>query len=155
MINNFLIRHAKPGDREFIYSLSPRLANVAQLSWHSEEMMQKMQDAYITQVLNSTDQPQVTLVAEIDNETVGLIHACSHHDSISNELCATIPLLVVSKSAARCGVGSALMTAAEEWAKVQNYRLLHLEVFANNDKAQTFYQRFGFKVETLHMIKTL
>jgi ribosomal protein S18 acetylase RimI-like enzyme len=155
MIKNLNIRQAKGEDSEFIFSLSPRLADVAQLSWHSETMMQKMQDAYITQVLNSTDQPQMTFIAEIDNEAVGFIHACSHHDSISNELCATIPLLAVSKSANRCGVGSALMTAAEKWARAQDYRLLHLEVFANNDKAQSFYQRIGFNKETLHMVKTL
>jgi ribosomal protein S18 acetylase RimI-like enzyme len=47
------------------------------------------------------------------------------------------------------------MTAAEKWARAQDYRLLHLEVFANNDKAQSFYQRIGFNKETLHMVKTL
>jgi ribosomal protein S18 acetylase RimI-like enzyme len=115
--------------------------------------MQKMQDAYIDQVLNNTEQPQLTLIAEINHEAVGFIHACSHHDSISEELCATIPLLAVSTSVERCGVGSTLMKAAEEWAKAQGYRLIHLEVFANNDKAQKFYKNNGFNPETLHMVK--
>jgi len=155
MVNNFLIRHAQLEDRQFISSLSPRLATVAQLSWHSDAMMQKMQDAYIEQVLNNTKQPQLTLIAEINHEAIGFIHACSHHDSMSGELCATIPLLAVTKSADRCGVGSALMKATEKWAKAQGYRLIHLKVFANNDKAQSFYQSIGFKPETLHMVKTL
>jgi ribosomal protein S18 acetylase RimI-like enzyme len=47
------------------------------------------------------------------------------------------------------------MKATEKWAKAQGYRLIHLEVFANNDKAQGFYQSIGFKPETLHMVKTL
>jgi GNAT superfamily N-acetyltransferase len=155
MKNNIVMRIAQPEDRQFIFSLSPRLAHVAQLSWHSDIVMQKMQDAYIEQVLNNTEQPQLTLIAELNNEAVGFIHACSHHDSISGELCATIPLLAVSKSVDRCGVGSALMNATEEWAKAQGYRLMHLEVFANNNKAQKFYQNNGFNPETLHMVKPL
>jgi ribosomal protein S18 acetylase RimI-like enzyme len=47
------------------------------------------------------------------------------------------------------------MNAAEEWAKAQGYRLMHLEVFANNNKAQKFYQNNGFNPETLHMVKPL
>ena len=155
MTDHIVIRKAASDDHPFIFSLSPLLANEAKLPWHNETTMQKMQDVYIAEMLNNTEQPQLTLIAEINNEAVGFIHACSHHDSISGELCATIPLLAVSKSFNRCGVGSALMNAAEEWAKTQGYRLMHLEVFANNNKAQKFYKNNGFNPETLHMVKTL
>lgn len=155
MTDHIVIRKAASDDHPFIFSLSPLLANEAKLPWHNEMTMQKMQDAYIAEMLNNAEQPQLTLIAEINNEAVGFIHTCSHRDSISKELCATVPLLAVSQLARRCGVGSTLMKAVEKWATVQGYRLIHLEVFANNDKAQRFYQNIGFTPETLHMVKTL
>jgi ribosomal protein S18 acetylase RimI-like enzyme len=47
------------------------------------------------------------------------------------------------------------MQAAEQWTKQQGYRLLHLEVFANNDNAQGFYNNLGFKPEMITMVKAL
>ena len=95
------------------------------------------------------------LIAEKNQQPLGFIHACAHQDSISGEDCGTVPLLAVSPAAQGMGVGKLLMKAAEDWAKQQGYRLLHLEVFANNDKAQGFYQNLGFKAELVHMIKAL
>ncbi|MDG1750055.1 MAG: GNAT family N-acetyltransferase [Thalassotalea sp.] len=64
-------------------------------------------------------------------------------------------LLAVSPSAQKMGVGKLLINSAEAWAKKQGYRLLHLEVFANNNNAQRFYQNLGFEPEMLHMVKPL
>jgi len=155
MTNSLMIRNAKTTDRDFIFELSPRLAEVAKLTWHTDAIIQTMQDDYITEVLDKTLAPQVTLIAEQGETSLGFIHACSHKDSISGEVCGTVPLLAVSSNSQGMGVGQALMKAAEAWAKEQGYRLLHLEVFANNNKAHGFYQNLGFKAETLHMIKEI
>lgn len=155
MTKKVLIRNAEKNDRSFILGLSPTLAQVAGLTWHTDSDVQKMQDDYIIQILNQSSQPSITLIAENNELPLGFIHACAHKDEISGEACGTVPLLAVSSKAQGCGVGQLLMKAAQDWAKSQGYRLLHLEVFANNDKAQSFYQNLGFKAETLHMIKEL
>lgn len=155
MTNDTTLRNALESDRAFIFELSPRLAQVANLPWHDESVVQKMQDDYITQMLKQTCVPHVTLIAEKDGVSLGFIHAREHKDEISGETCATVPLLAVSEAAQGMGAGQLLMKAAEGWAKEQGYRLLHLEVFANNDNARRFYQKQGFKPETLHMIKPL
>ena len=142
-------------DRAFIFGLSPRLSEVAGLHWHADGVMQKMQDEYIAEMLNQTLTPNITLIAETKEGALGFIHTCAHQDSISGEICATVPLLAVSPKAQGMGVGQLLIQAAETWAKKQGYRLLHLEVFANNIKARGFYQSQGFEEETLHMIKPL
>ena len=90
-----------------------------------------------------------------NNIPLGFIHVCTHNDSISGEICGTIPLLAVSPGAQGLGVGKTLMSVAENWAKDLACRLLHLEVFANNKHAKGFYDRLGFLPETLHMIKPL
>lgn len=149
------IRDALKTDHDFILSLSPRLAEVAKLSWHDKNTVQQMQDNYILEMLNNAPAPHTTLIAERNGVSIGFIHICSHTDGISNEKCASITLLAVSPNAQKMGVGQQLMQSAELWAKNQNYRLLHLEVFANNNHAQQFYQNLGFKPEMLHMIKPL
>jgi len=155
MSNDLIIRPANDADREFIFGLSPRLSEVAGLPWHSETVMQKMQNDYIAEVLDKPNTTQLTLIAELNKIALGFIHVCSHKDEISNETCGTVPLLAVSPTAQGKGVGQSLIKAAELWAKEQGYRLLHLEVFANNNKALDFYQNQGFKAETLHMIKEI
>ncbi|MCJ8319283.1 MAG: GNAT family N-acetyltransferase [Colwellia sp.] len=155
MTNDIILRNAEAADRSFILALSPTLAKVAKLTWHTDSVVQKMQDDYIIQILDQKTEPRLTLIAQKSGQALGFIHVCAHQDEISGEACGTVPLLAVSPKAQGCGVGQLLVAAAQEWAKRQGYRLLHLEVFANNDKAQGFYQNLGFKPETLHMIKTL
>jgi GNAT superfamily N-acetyltransferase len=155
MTNNFIIRPAQAADRDFIFTLSPGLAEVAELPWHTDAVVQKMQDDYIVEVIDKPVGPQISLIAEKNNIALGFIHACSHKDSISGETCGTVPLLAILPKSQGIGVGRALMQAAESWAKEQGYRLLHLEVFAHNNKAQGFYQNLGFEAETLHMIKEI
>ncbi len=155
MTNHMTIRNAVETDRDFIFELSPRLAEVASLTWHADSVVQKMQDDYITKMLEETSAPHTTLIAEKDGVSLGFIHARARKDEISGEACGTVPLLAVSPTAQGMGVGKLLMKAAEVWAKEQGYRLLHLEVFANNDKAHGFYKNLGFEAETLHMIKPI
>ncbi len=155
MTNNIIIRAALESDRAFIFQLSPRLAEVAELKWHCDEVIQKMQDDYISAMLIKTAVPHTTLIAEKDSVPLGFIHARSHIDSISGETCGTVPLLAVSPNAQGLGIGKMLVNSVELWAKGLGYRLLHLEVFAQNKGAHNFYKKQGFEAETLHMIKEL
>lgn len=155
MNNDITIRAARDSDHAFIFELSPRLAEVAELQWHSEEVIQKMQYDYIAAMLAKTPSPQITLIAEINAVPLGFIHARSHKDSISGEMCGTVPLLAVSPKVQGKGIGKLLIGTVEHWAKNLGYRLLHLEVFANNKKAYHFYQKQGFSAETTHMIKVI
>jgi len=155
MTTEITIRDAHHRDYGFIFKLSPDLAKVADLTWHNDSVVAKMQDDYIAQMLNQTSVAHITLIAENSSQSLGFIYVCEHKDSISNEICGTVPLLAVTKQAQGMGVGKLLMKGAENWSKQQGYRLLHLEVFANNEKAKGFYNNLGFEPETLHMVKPL
>jgi len=155
MTNSTSIRRFQERDRKFVLTLSPRLAEVAELAWHTDSVVQKMQDDYINAMLDQTSVPQAIFVAENNKEALGFIHVGAHQDGISGETCGTVSLLAVSPTSQGMGIGQLLMKTAEVWAKEQGYRLLHLEVFANNVKGHGFYQNLGFKAETLHMIKPL
>jgi GNAT superfamily N-acetyltransferase len=155
MENSVVIREAQKSDYSFIFQLSPNLAEVAQLDWHNDDVIQNMQDDDISEMLAETSKPNITLIAEINNVSLGFIHVRTHEDSISGETCGTIPLLAVSPKSQGLGLGTLLIEHGERWAKHLGCRLLHLEVFANNKKADNFYQNIGFKPETVHMIKPI
>lgn len=149
------VREAQEHDHPFIFELSPNLAEVAKLDWHTDDVVQKMQDDYISEMLKLTSQVNVTFIAESNNIQLGFIHVRTRKDDISGEVCGTIPLLAVSPKSQGLGVGKILMGYAEDWAKDSGCRLLHLEVFANNENAKNFYQNLGFQPETIHMIKPI
>jgi ribosomal protein S18 acetylase RimI-like enzyme len=155
MEKSVLIREAQERDHSFIFELSPYLAEVAHLDWHGDDVIQKMQNNYISEMLAETPKPNVTFIAEISNVSLGFIHLRTHQDSISGETRGTIPLLAVSPKSQGLGLGKMLIEHGEKWAKNLGCRLLHLEVFANNKKADSFYQNIGFKPETVHMIKKI
>ncbi|TQV87178.1 GNAT family N-acetyltransferase [Aliikangiella coralliicola] len=155
MKSDVIIRKAHEDDRTFIFELSPYLAEVAQLDWHTESAVQKMQDDYISEMLAETSTPNTTLIAEVNSVPLGFIHVRTHKDDISGETCGTVPLLAVSPKSQGLGIGKLLMAFAEKWAKDLGCRLLQLEVFANNSKANAFYQNIGFKPEILRMTKTI
>ncbi|WP_085297640.1 GNAT family N-acetyltransferase [Cognaticolwellia mytili] len=155
MASNIVVRMAIKNDHQFILALSPRLAEVAMLAWHTDDVIQTMQDNYIGEMLAKTSVPHTLLIAEEHKVPLGFIHVKEHIDEISNEACAMVTLLAISPAAQGKGTGQVLMQAAESWAKKQNYRLLHLEVFANNDNAQGFYQHLGFQPEMMTMVKPL
>jgi ribosomal protein S18 acetylase RimI-like enzyme len=155
MKNLIVVREAQDHDRPFIFELSPNLSEVAKLEWHTEDAVRKMQDDYISEMLAETPKPNATFIAESNNVRLGFIHVRTHKDDVSGENCGTISLLAVSPKSQGLGVGKILIGYAENWAKDLGCRLLHLEVFANNQNAKGFYQHLGFQPETIHMIKPI
>ncbi len=149
------IRDYRPEDLPFVQSLSPLLAVQAKLDWHSAKVIQTFQDNYIKEMMTATNLLHTTFLAECNGEPLGFIHAREHSDEISAEVCATVPLLAVVEGMQGTGIGSLLILAVEEWARNNDFRLLHLEVFAANRRAQDFYRKVGFYEDTLHMIKPL
>ncbi len=97
-----------------------------------------------------------TLVAcAEDRRRLGYIHLRPGRDGVTDEPCGYISLIATTKDAEGSGVATRLMAAAEDWARGRSYRLLSLDVFADNRRAVDFYRRGGFKTETRRMVKPL
>ena len=90
-----------------------------------------------------------------DGKRLGYIHLRPGKDAVTDEPYGYISLLATTKEAEGSGVATRLMTAAEDWARGRGYRLLSLDVFADNRRAVDFYRRGGFKTETRRMVKPL
>jgi len=105
MKNLILVREAEERDRQFIFELSPNLAEVSKLDWHTDDVVQKMQDDYISEMLAVTLEPNATFIAKSNNVQIGFIHIRTHKYDISGKTCGTIPLLAVSPKSQGLGVG--------------------------------------------------
>ena len=81
------------------------------------------------------------LVAEINNRIVGFCVTRFRQKKRS----ANLETIAVSSRMAGRGFGTALLNAAEAEAARKGYRLLRLEVRADNHLAIGFYQRAGFR----------
>lgn len=86
-----------------------------------------------------------TLVAEVGGVVVGSLQ-CSRGVRRADLHCARIGLSVASVFRGM-GVGRALMTEAEMWAREHGVERLELGVFASNERARRLYERLGYEVE--------
>ena len=150
------IRSATPDDRAFMFDQAPRLAGRAQLPWHSVGDLTAFQHRYMNIAFARPAHETVTLIAEDEAATpVGFVHAEHATDSVTQELCAYVTVLAVAEAAQGAGVAGKLMNAVEDWARAHGFRLICLDVFANNARARAFYARHGYQDESLRLTKPL
>jgi GNAT superfamily N-acetyltransferase len=152
---NITLRPATPDDRTFIDSLSPRLSSVPRPAWHDLAAMEGFQDRHMAQSFAPVEGASTLIACAEDGKPLGYIHLRPGKDGVTDEPCGYISLLATTKEAEGSGVATRLMTAAEDWARARGYRLLGLDVFADNRRAVDFYRRGGFKTETRRMVKPL
>jgi len=152
-----IIRPADPADTEFLSNLSPRLSGVPGPSWHDLAAMEGFQARYMAETFApAARQEASTLIAwSSDGRRLGYIHVRPGKDGVTDEPCGYVSLLALTEEAEGKGVAGRLMDAAEAWARARGYRLLSLDVFADNRRAIDFYGRRGFKRETIRMVKPL
>ena len=104
------------------------------------------------------DEDRITLVAEAEDELVGFVDV----EILRPSAAATdfvprvhgyVPELAVAESWRGRGVGEALMTAADEWARGRGAEYMWLDVDAGNVAAQRLYAKRGYNPALMSMIK--
>src|SRR5579871_1247666 len=148
-------RPATADDRNFIDGLSPRLSGVPRPAWHDLAAMEGFQDRHMAVSFAAIDGAATLIACAEDGRRLGYIHLRPARDGVSDEACGYISLLATTPEAEGTGVATRLMSAAEDWARGRGYRLLSLDVFADNKRAVAFYERRGFRCETFRMVKPL
>lgn len=96
----------------------------------------------VDQLRSALDSVDLFLVAEHDAELVGLLIVIVPRWTDAAE----ITDLAVNNAVRRSGAGSALVHAAETWARDAGHRSLWVEPRADNYDAIAFYTTLGFRV---------
>ncbi len=76
-------------------------------------------------------------------------------DQATGDRHAHIFLLYVMPNHRRRGIGAALMSHAEDWARARGDRQIGLQVFTSNQPALQLYQTLGYQTQSLWMVKPL
>ena len=90
------------------------------------------------------------LVAEVEDGVVGAASIWIKPDLAHGDAVIEVPMLVVSGSARRRGVGKLLIQEIQSIAADENAALIELVATKENDVARAFYRSLGF-VETDHI----
>jgi GNAT superfamily N-acetyltransferase len=150
------IRPATIEDRDFMFGQAQRLAAVAALPWHAERDVLAFQHRYMNAAFARPETETACFIAEDEtSQRVGYVFAEASTDFVTLEPCAYVTILAVIETAEGQGVAARLMEAAEHWARQQGFRLICLDVFANNQRARAFYARHGYQDDSLRLTKPL
>jgi GNAT superfamily N-acetyltransferase len=143
-------------DLAFMLGLGRRLAGVIQTGNHDPADIAAFQDAYSAANLKDASAASLTLIAEGESgDRLGFVHALPGPDGITGRSIGYVALLAVTDAAEGRGIATLLVEGAEAWARRQGYAALSLDVFASNGRGRRFYEKNGFAVETLRMVKPL
>lgn len=151
------LRQAADEDMAFLFSLAPRLAGVPRPAWHTAEAMTGFQDRFMAATLDPPQRNSITFVA-VEAEggrRLGYIHVHPSRDGVTDEPCGQVAIIALDADAEGQGIAGRLMAEAEAWAEAQGWRLLAIDVFADNRRALDFYIRSGFQPESIRLVKTL
>jgi ribosomal protein S18 acetylase RimI-like enzyme len=93
--------------------------------------------------------------SSLHSQKVGCLWLGNAIDQISGDRHAHIFLLYVDPEHRHRGIGSALITCAENWTRKRGDRQIGLQVFLSNKPAVNLYQKLGYQTHSLSMIKSL
>ena len=143
-------------DREFIEGLNPRLTEFIEAPAHSKRDVEQFQDGFTATSWDSDIGENATFIATKEcGERIGYVNVREGMDEIAGKKCGYIALLAVKPEAEGQGVARSLVNEAEKWAKQMGYARLALDVFASNDRGLRFYEKAGFRHETIRVIKQI
>ena len=103
----------------------------------------------------SADASYGTLVAEQDGKVLGMVGLRLERLYEKNEPCARIMALVVGPEHRGRGVGRALISAAEAWARRKGARAVMLTTHKRRAGAHRFYRSIGYEATGYRFYKEL
>jgi len=119
-----------------------------------EGLSVQQREAAWLKLLSGGGDASLTLVADQDDDVVGFcsVTAPSRDDDASDRTCE-VAAIYVEPDVWREGIGRALLNTALRQVRENGWNEATLWVFAENDAARAFYNRFGFApdgTETRH-----
>jgi len=152
------IRTAAAADRTQVLALVPRLRAFGSVPLRLPADLDAGEHRTLSRFFDSSPSPEGKhlWVAEVEaGQIAGAAYAERVRDYFTNEFHGHLGILMVSEKAEGLGVGRALITTVEEWARANSFRYLSLNVFAGNERAKAFYERGAYQLDYLRYVKPL
>lgn len=143
-MSDFQVRQARHEDLEGIHSLTRELAETVGDSPPTLKAVRKR----LGELLEESR--SWTLVAEVGEDIVGVVSFWIKPDLAHGDIVVEIPMLVVSESQRRAGVGKSLVEEVRKQAHGNGATIIELIATSDNNTAREFYRSLGF-VETDHV----
>ena len=155
MVNRIAIRAACEGDADFVAGLVSSLLEFGSPAWKDAEGLAPGFAEVLAGAVRAQDPRSTVLIAESkDGTRLGFI-SLRVRDDVTGVERGHVADLGVVQNARRTGVGSALMSAGEAWARERGLPALTLDVWATNERARAFYGSLGYSAESLCLFKRL
>jgi ribosomal protein S18 acetylase RimI-like enzyme len=155
MCDSIVIRPAVEGDCAFIVGLVSSLLEFGSPAWEDKDALAPGFSEVLTRAVRAQDLRSTVLIAELtDGTPLGFISLKVAADVTGVER-GHVADLAVTDTARRLGVGRTLMNEGEQWARDRGFAVLSLDVWSTNERAQAFYERLGYRAESVHLIKAL
>jgi GNAT superfamily N-acetyltransferase len=150
------IRPATPQDRNFAVALADRLVDGFEAPSHrtKPELIEGDRRALV-EWFNKMPDGEAMLIAELDGTPAGVAYLVTLVDYFNERPHAHLSVLAVDKAAEGRGVGSALLSACEQWARGRGSDRLTLSALVTNSRARALYERRGFNGEYVRYVLTL
>ena len=160
-ISDIVIRPAADGDKEAILALGPRLA-IGIAPWRNQAEALAVGRRWLEDSTAAAAAGDGTVLVAIDNskrrgragDVVGVI-TISPSRHFTGERDGYIGELAVAEHAARRGIGRALVTGAETWARDRGLENLTLHTGIFNTEARAFYASLGFAEEEVRLTRAI
>jgi len=149
------IREARADDMEFV-ALVPRFVAFELPPWRDRAETADGVRRDIERHFAERPEDSCLFVAEtMLGVRAGFLHLQATRDFFTGAPNGHISDIVVAPDLDGHGIGGRLLAFAESWARQRGCRFLTLGVFPGNERARALYERHGYGVELLRMVKAL
>jgi ribosomal protein S18 acetylase RimI-like enzyme len=149
------IRTAAASDRAFLQQIAERLADFDLPPSRTAAEVAEADRSALNKALDHPISGTELFVAELNGRRAGCLLMWTLQDYFSGGWHSHISVIAVTREAEGKGVGRALMRHAETWARERGHQTITLSVFEGNRRAQSLYERMGYRTEIRRYSKQL
>ena len=150
----FKIQQAESHHRDAVLKLLPRLADFPIPKERKPEEFWQGDAVLVKQHFDEKNRDtRIWIAVDETDHILGTLLLRFNQDPLNEQTNAHVEVLAVSEQAEGNGVASQLLEMAEAETRKQQAFSLSLNVFSNNERARSLYQKFGFDEEMIRCIK--
>src|SRR5688572_143200 len=150
-----IIRHATQHDEAAVLALTPELRSFGPSTFRSADALDAGEARTLLRFFAERPAGAHLWVAEANGAVVGAAYVETATDYFTGERHGHLGILVVASLARGSGVGRSLMDTVEEWARNEGFRFISLNVFADNHRAISLYEKRTYRPDFVRYVKLL